>query len=159
MSQTILLAVDTTSHTAAAADMAGDLAAGTGDRVVVMHVHEFAVGRFGKMQVDCADGEGEHVAAEIVGRLTAVGIQAAADIRKTPVGYIARTIRHAADELDVRLIILGSSSTHDVPRLPFGSVSLRLLHTSTKPVLIVPKAPVPDHAAAPQTSNVVSATS
>src|SRR5215475_12477112 len=150
MSQTILLAVDTTSHTAAAADMAGDLAAGTGDRVVVMHVHEFTVGRFGKMQVDCADGEGEHVAAEIVGRL------AAADIRKTPVGYIARTIRHAADELDVRLIILGSSSTHDVPRLPFGSVSLRLLHQSTRPVLLVPMTPVPakDHLTEPRPASL-----
>ena len=59
MSKTILLAVDTTSHTVAAADLARDLAAGTGDKVVVMHVHEFAVGRFGKIQVDCGDGEGE----------------------------------------------------------------------------------------------------
>jgi nucleotide-binding universal stress UspA family protein len=40
------------------------------------------------------------------------------------------------------MIILGSTSTHDVPWLPFGSVSLRLLHTATKPVLIVPKARV-----------------
>jgi nucleotide-binding universal stress UspA family protein len=161
MSKTILLAVDTTSHTAAAADMAGDLAAGTGDRVVVMHVHEFAVGRFGRIQVDCADGEGEQVAAEIVGRLTAAGIEATADIRKTPVGHIARTIRESADEFDVRMIILGSSSTHDVPRLPFGSVSLRLLHQSTRPVLLVPKALAlaRDQVTAPQAGVTASATS
>jgi len=161
MSKTILLAVDTTSHTAAAADMAGDLATGTGDRIVVMHVHEFAVGRFGKIQVDCADGEGEHVTAEIVARLTAAGIEATADIRKTVVGHIARTIRDAADELDARMIILGSSSTYDVPRLPFGSVSLRLLHQSSRPVLLVPMAlaPAKDHVTAPQTSVTASATS
>ena len=159
MNKSILLAVDTTSHTAAAADMARDLAAGTGDRVVVMHVHEFAVGRFGKIQVDCGDGEGERVVTELVDRLSAAGVAAEGNIRKTPVGRIARTILDAANELDVRMIILGSSSTHDVPWLPFGSVSLRLLHTSGKPVLIVPKTAVPDRAAAPQTATVASATS
>jgi nucleotide-binding universal stress UspA family protein len=138
MSKTILLAVDTTSHMTAAADMARDLAVGTGDRVVVLHVHEFAVGRFGRMQVDCGDGEGEKVVTEILDRLTGAGVAAQADIRKTPAGHIARTIAAVADEFDVRMIVLGSGSAHDVPRLPFGSVSLRLLHTATAPVLIVP---------------------
>jgi nucleotide-binding universal stress UspA family protein len=142
MSKVILLAVDTTGHTVAAADLARANAAGTGDKVVVMHVHEFAVGRFGKLQVDCGDGEGEKVVAEIVGRLTDAGIVAEPHVRKTAVGHIARAICTEADELDVRMIILGSTSTHDVPWLPFGSVSLRLLHTATKPVLIVPKARV-----------------
>jgi nucleotide-binding universal stress UspA family protein len=123
MKKTILLAVDTTGHTAAAANMARDLAAGTGDRIVVMHEHEFAVGRFGRIQVDCGEGEGEHVAAEMVDRLTAAGIDAAADIREAPVGRIARTISDAADELDVRVIIVGSSSTHDVPRLRLAAAA------------------------------------
>lgn len=139
MNKTILLAVDTTSHTTAAADMARDLAAGTGDRVVVLHVHEFAIGRFGRIQVDCGDGEGERVVAEIVDHLRGSGVKVDADIRKTPVGHIARTIAGVGDEIDARMIILGSTSAHDVPRLPFGSVSLRLLHTSSRPVLIVPR--------------------
>ena len=155
MSKTILLAVDTTSHTAAAANVARDLALGIGDRVVVLHVHEFAVGKFGRIQVDCVEGEGEKVVYEIVDRLAAAGVEAAADIRSAPVGRIARTISTLADDLDVRMIMLGSSSAHDVPRLPFGSVSLRLLHTSTKPVLIVPKAPV---MAAEHTATTVTAT-
>ena len=153
MSKTILLAVDTTSHTAAAADMARDLAAATSDRVVVLHVHEFAVGRFGRIQVDCGEGEGEKVVTEIVDRLTGAGVDAQADIRKTPVGHIARTIAGVADEFDVRMIILGSGSAHDVPRLPFGSVSLRLLHTASTPVLIVPKT----LAAAPEPATTVVA--
>jgi nucleotide-binding universal stress UspA family protein len=154
MSKTILLAVDTTSHTVAAADLASDLAAATGDRVVVLHVHEFAIGRFGRIQVDCGDDEGEQVVAEIVGRLTGSGVVAEADIRKTPVGQIARSIFAAAEELDARLIVLGSTSRHDVPRIPFGSVSLRLLHMSTRPVLLVPMAPEParEHAAATATA-------
>ncbi len=141
MSKAILLAVDTTSHTAAAAGLAGELAAGTGDRVVVLHIHEFAVGRFGRMQVDCGDGEGEKVVSAIVERLTAAGVTAEAEIRKAPVGYVARSISQTASELDARMIILGSSSRHDVPRLPFGSVSLRLLHQSRRPVLLVPMDP------------------
>ena len=157
MSKTILLAVDTTSHTTAAADMARDLAAATGDRVVVLHVHEFAVGRFGRIQVDCGDGEGEKVVTDIVDRLTGAGVAAEADIRKTPVGHIARTISGVADEFDVRMIVLGSGSAHDVPRLPFGSVSLRLLHTATTPVLIVPKSVAPAPEAA--TTAAVGATS
>ena len=160
MNKTILLAVDTTSHTAAAADMARDLAAGTGDRVVVLHVHEFAIGRFGKIQVDCGDGEGERVVGGITDRLTAAGIAALADIRRTPIGHIARTISGVADELDVRMIILGSSGAHDVPRFPFGSVSLRLLHQSSKPVLLVPRATAPakEQVQAPQTTVAASVT-
>jgi nucleotide-binding universal stress UspA family protein len=161
MNKTILLAVDTTSHTVAAADLARDLAAGNGDRVVVLHVHEFAIGRFGRIQVDCGEGEGEKVVAEIVGRLSDAGIAAEGDVRKTQVGQIARAIFAAADELDARMIVLGSASTHDVPRLPFGSVSLRLLHLSTRPVLLVPRAPEParENAAAVTTAAVATAIS
>lgn len=159
MDKTMLLAVDTTSDTSAAADLARDLAAGTGDRVVVLHMHEFAVGRFGRIQVDCGEGEGERVVSEVVDRLTVAGVAAQADIRKTPVGHIARAICDAADELDARMIILGSSSAHDVPRLPFGSVSLRLLHRSTKPVLLVPMAPAlaGGHGAATESTVAASA--
>jgi nucleotide-binding universal stress UspA family protein len=160
MSKTILLAVDSTSHTSAAVGLARDLAAGTGDLIIVLHVHEFAVGRFGRIQVDCGEGDGERVVSEIVDRLTAAGVAAQADIRKTPVGHIARAISGAADELDVRMIILGSSSAHDVPRLPFGSVALRLLHQSTRPVLLVPMAPAPakESVAIPDSTVAASAT-
>jgi len=159
MNKIILLAVDTTSHTSAAADLACDLARGTGDEVLVLHVHEFAIGRFGRIQVDCGDGEGERVVSQTVDRLTAGGVTAQAGIRKTPVGHIARTICAVAEELEVRMIVLGSSSEHDVPRLPFGSVALRLLHQSTKPVLLVPKAPVPakEHSAVAQAAMPASA--
>jgi nucleotide-binding universal stress UspA family protein len=143
MSKTILLAVDTTDHVAAAAEMARELAGDSGDRVLVLHVHEFAVGRFGRIQVDCVDGEGERVAADIVTSLRVAGVAAESDIRKTPVGHIAKAIISVAEECDARMIMLGSTSSHDVPHLPFGNVSLRLLHLATRPVMIVPKAPVP----------------
>jgi nucleotide-binding universal stress UspA family protein len=138
MSKAILLAVDA-NHTSAATDMARDLAKGSGDRVVVLHVHEFAVGRFGRVQVDCADGEGERVVSDAVQSLRGSGVDATEDVRKTHVGHIARTILDTSEEVGAWVIVLGSSGAHDVPRLPFGSVSLRLLHLSDKPVLIVPR--------------------
>jgi len=70
MSKTIVLAVDAArpepgQHVQAAVEMIKDLASGE-DKVVVLHVHEFAVGRFGRMQVDCAEGQGERLVADIV---------------------------------------------------------------------------------------------
>ena len=156
MTKTIVLAVDTTSHVASAAEVTADLAARAGDRVIVLHVHEFAVGRFGRIQVDCIENEGERVADEIVRRLRDAGVTATTEIRKTPVGHIARTIMATADEVGAWMIILGSTTAHDVPRLPFGSTSLRLLHMSDKPVLIVPRSQetptVPEPAAATASS-------
>ncbi|HXP21880.1 MAG TPA: universal stress protein [Streptosporangiaceae bacterium] len=159
MSKTILLAVDASSVGSAAAEMARDLASDSGDRVVVLHVHEFAVGRFGRIQVDCADGEGERVVTDIVAGLQRSGVTAEAEIRKTPVGHVAKTILSAADEVDARMVVLGSASTHDVPHLPFGNVSLRLLHLATRPVLIVPRSPAAVTAAEPVVPVAAAATS
>src|ERR1035438_8190607 len=66
MNKTMLLAADTSSHVSAAAAMTCDLCRDSGDKVIVLHVHEFAVGRWGRLQVDCGDGEGERVVSEIV---------------------------------------------------------------------------------------------
>ena len=139
MNKTILLAVDAARHVTAATDLTRDLSHDTGDHVVVLHVHEFAVGRFGRLQVDCPEGDGERLAAEVVADLRSAGVNAAAEIREVSVGHIARAILAAADEHDARVVILGSSGMTDVPHIPFGSVSLRLLHLARRPVLIVPR--------------------
>ena len=143
MSKTILLAVDVARHgaarhVAAAARETQELSQATGDRVLVLHVHEFAYGRFGRLQVDCGEGEGEKVVDQIVSGLRAAGVTAGGEIRTTDFGHIARAILAAADECDARLVVLGSSSRTDLPHLPFGSVSTRLLHLARRPVLIVP---------------------
>lgn len=139
MNKTIVLAVDTAECSAAAVGMVRDLLRGRQDKVLVLHVHEFAVGRFGRIQVDCAEGEGERAAADAVATLTGAGTTAVADIRKCPVGGVARTIVSAADGCDAQMIVLGSATTHDLPHLPFGNVSLRVLHLASRPVLIVPR--------------------
>ena len=139
MNKTILLAVDAARHVQAAADMTRELSRDSGDQVVVLHVHEFAVGRFGRIQVDCADGEGEQIVTRIVNDLRSAGISAEGDIREAEFGHISRRILEIADEYDARIIVLGARGRHDLPHLPLGSVSHRLLHGASRPVLIVPR--------------------
>lgn len=143
MSATILLAVDTARHepgrhVTAATDLVRDLAAKTGDNVVVLHVHEFAVGRFGRLKVDCADDQGERLVSEIVAGLQAAGISAEGEVREADYGHVARAVLAAGNDHDARILVLGSSTKHDLPSVTFGSVASRLLHLSARPVLIVP---------------------
>jgi len=144
MSKNILLAVDAASHdparhVRAAADMTRDLSRDSGSHVIVLHVHEFATGRFGRIQVDCGDGQGEGVVSKIVADLQAAGISAEGEIREANFGHIAAAILHAAQDHDARIVVLGSSSRTDLPRVPLGSVASRLLHMANRPVLIVPR--------------------
>jgi len=155
MSKNIVLAVDAASgdparHVSAAADMTRDLSRDSGDHVIVLHIHEFATGRFGRIQVDCHEGEGEQVVEKIVSGLQAAGVSAEGEIREASYGHIAAAILKAAHEHGARLVVLGSRSRTDLPRVPLGSVSTRLLHMSTRPVLIVPRpdAPAQETAAA-----------
>jgi nucleotide-binding universal stress UspA family protein len=149
MRKNILLAVDAASsdpvrHVVAASEMTRELAGDSGDHVIVLHVHEFAVGRFGRIRVDCGDGEGESVVDKIVSDLKAAGVSADGEISETKVGHIAAAIMAAAQQHDVRLVVLGSSSRTDLPRMPLGSVAARLLHMSSRPVLIVPRPDLSD---------------
>jgi nucleotide-binding universal stress UspA family protein len=152
MSKNILLAVDAAAgdparHVAAAAAMTRELARDTGDHVIVLHVHEFTTGRFGRIQVDCGEGEGEGVVKSIVSDLQAAAISAEGELRETHVGHLAPAILKAANEHDARLLVLGSSSRTDLPRFLLGSVASRLLHMATRPVLIVPRSDTPIQAA------------
>ena len=160
MSKNILLAVDAASHeparhVLAAAAMTRDLARDSGDHVIVLHVHEFATGRFGRIQVDCGEGEGEGVVSKVVADLQAAGVSAEGEIRETRLGHIAAAILHSAQDHDPRVVVLGSSSRTDLPRIPLGSVASRLLHMAARPVLIVPR---PDRDAEAAQSPAVAAT-
>ncbi len=139
MNKAVVLAVDAKSHTSAATETTLELCRDSGDKVIVVHVHEFAVGRWGRMKVDCGDGEGEALVREIVTALKDAGIAAEGEIREAQLGHIAWNILDTADDHDARIIVLGSGGRADLPHLPFGSVSHRLLHLSKRPVLIVPR--------------------
>ena len=159
--RTILLAVDVarrefSGHVDAATRETLDISRGTGDRVVVLHVHEYAYGRFGKIQVDCVEGAGEKVVERVVSQLRAAGVRAEGEIRTADFGHVARGILQVADECDARMVVLGSSTRTDLPHVPFGSVSHRLLHLARRPVLIVPWEKVAVHATTEELAAEVS---
>lgn len=139
MAKNILLTVDALHYAPEATEMAKELCQVPDDKVTILHVHEFAVGRFGRLQVDCAEGEAERLVTSIRTDLTNAGIDAEAEIREAHVGHIARTIIEAADQHDARIIVLGSTRSTDLPPIPFGSVSLKVLHLAKRPVVIVPR--------------------
>jgi nucleotide-binding universal stress UspA family protein len=145
MNETVMLAVDSKHPVEAAAEAAGRLGRDSGDQVVVLHVHEVAVGRFGRIRVCCPEGEGERLISATVDHFKQAGIAAGTDIRETLYRHVAREILAAADEHDARILVLGSSNRTDLPHIPLGSVSHRLLHLAQRPVLIVPRqAAAPD---------------
>jgi nucleotide-binding universal stress UspA family protein len=143
MAKNILLAVDAKHYAPEATEMARELWHGPEDQITVLHVHEFAIGRFGRLQVCCPDEEADRLVPSICAELAAAGMSAEAEIHSAHVGQVARTIIEAADQHDARIIVLGSAKSTDLPHIPFGSVSLKVLHLAKRPVVVVPRRAVP----------------
>lgn len=139
MTKKMLLGVDALHYAPEATEMARDLCHDSQDKIIVLHVHEFAFGRFGRLQVDCPEGEAEKLTDGIRMSLKNQGINADAEIREAHVGQIARTILQAAEEHDAQIIVLGSARNTDLPHIPIGSVTHKLLHLARRPVMIVPR--------------------
>ncbi len=135
---TILLGVDAQHYAPEATALARDLCRATGDKIILVHVHEFAVGRFGKMQVDCTTEDTDQLISDVRASLSDAGIDADTEIWEVPVGRIAKAILEASDGHDARFIVLGSSHSTDLPLLPIGSVAFKVLHHSRRPVMVVP---------------------
>lgn len=53
-------------------------------------------------------------------------------------GDVAKAILKTADDIDADMIVMGARKHSVVERMLIGSVSNKVLHSSTKPVLIVP---------------------
>ena len=138
MTSTILLAVDDSAHSQRAAEVSESLAKLTKYTVVVTHIHELAIGRWGSMRVD--DNTGDAFAETIVKSMVGAGIDARMDIRETQYGHVAQTLSAAAEEFDADMIVVGSRGRSDVGSLTLGSVSHKLLHMAHRPVLVVPPA-------------------
>jgi nucleotide-binding universal stress UspA family protein len=139
MTRKILLGVDARHYAPEATEMARDLCHDSQDKIIVLHVHEFAIGRFGRMQVDCPEGDAEKLTDGIRMSLENQGIDVDAEIREAHVGQIARSILQAAEEHDAHIIVLGSVRNTDLPHIPIGSVTHKVLHLARRPVMVVPR--------------------
>ena len=135
---TVLLAVDVQHYAPEAAAMTRDLCHRTGDSVLVLHVHEYAIGRFGKLRVCCLDDQAEQHLPKIVAVLRDAGITAEHEIHETVMGSVAQALVKVAHQRDARLMVVGSRWPTDLPHITIGSVSHKLLHLAKRPVLVVP---------------------
>ena len=138
MSSTILLAADARHDVAEPIELTRELSQGTQGSVLVLHIHEFSVGKYGRVQLCCPEDEAEDILPRIVALLGESGVPAEWQIREANSGNVARAILDMADQHDAHVIVLGSNLRTDVPLIPLGSVSHKLLHMARRPVLVVP---------------------
>jgi nucleotide-binding universal stress UspA family protein len=138
MSSTILLAADARHDIAEPIELTRELSQGTQGSVLVLHIHEFSVGKYGRVQLCCPEDEAEDILPRIVALLGQSGVPAEWQIREANSGNVARAILDMADQHDAHVIVLGSNLRTDVPLIPLGSVSHKLLHMARRPVLVVP---------------------
>ena len=138
MSSTILLATDARHDVAEPIELARELSQGTQGRVLVLHIHEFSIGKYGRIQLCCPEDQAEDILPRIAALLGESGVPAEWQIRETNSGNAARAILDMADQHDAHVIVLGSNLRTDVPLIPLGSVSHKLLHMARRPVLVVP---------------------
>ena len=138
MFRTILLAVDGSTYSERAAVLARQLAAASGDEVVVTHVTELLPARFQTYPGldDDADAEAIELTKGFVAELEEAGIKARAELRSAPYGGVARVLANLAEDLDAGLIVMGSHGRGDLVALLLGSVAHKVVHLSQRPVLI-----------------------
>lgn len=133
--RTILLATDLGSASREATDVAFELAAGLGARLLIMNALDtrriHGVGQHDRM--DQARAEREALLMEIVRRARATGVSA--EFMVWP-GAPSTAIREAADAEGADLLIVGSHGRDRAGRLVLGSVSDALVRQSPCPVLV-----------------------
>jgi nucleotide-binding universal stress UspA family protein len=135
---TILLAVDGSTYSEKAVELAKHLATVGNEEVVVTHVTELLPARFQAYPgLDSEhDQEVIDLAKGYVAELEEAGIKARAELRSVQYGGIARILTNVAEDLDAGLIVMGSHGRGDLTALLLGSVAHKVLHYSKRPVLI-----------------------
>jgi nucleotide-binding universal stress UspA family protein len=137
MFEHILLAVNRSASSEKAADAVADIAQRYGAEVVVLHIRERQIAKFGGHDVEQPDGAAELV-EKLVRALKDAGVSARGEMQTGTTGSIPRDIVEAAREQDAGLIVMGSRHLSDWDELFLESVTLRVLHLVECPVFVVP---------------------
>jgi nucleotide-binding universal stress UspA family protein len=137
----LLIAVDGSPASLRALEFGASLAARLGTGVVLLHVMPQVVLPVG--------GDGPDVLSELQSSLQAESsrlLAAMADKARSHgvavetqvgVGYAALVIRERAEAADIQMVVMGSRGQGAVARLLLGSVATEVVHTATKPVVVV----------------------
>lgn len=136
----ILVGVDGSDAAAKAAAMASEIAIRFGARVTLAYVVPRLLLPPDAYGLTTADVESEHRAhaekllAHAVAQVAESGVQADTLVLHGPP---AESLAEAAHAADIDLVVLGSRGRNAVARMLLGSVTDRLVHISSKPVLVV----------------------
>jgi nucleotide-binding universal stress UspA family protein len=138
--EVVLLAVDKSEQSDRAVEVARDLARLSGGAVHLLHVleREVVVGRGG----GAFDLETEEDVEALVSKELSVlrdgGVEVKVDVRRGRLDETYRAILQVADDISADVIVMGSRGLTAFGALMLGSHTYKVLHASTRPVLVVP---------------------
>ncbi len=136
----LLLAVDKSEQSTKAAVVARDLARACGATVHVFHArkHEQIAGRGGGSFEIESEEEARSLVVEEVAVLEEAGVSVEVDVRRTLAEDTYRAILDVADAISADIIVMGSRGLSPLGAMVLGSTTYKVLHASTRPVLVVP---------------------
>lgn len=134
--RTLVVGYDGSECAGAALDEAAELAKALGDRIVI--AFGYGPGGPGEEYIATRDAVrrvGERVTAEGVERARADGVEVeVALVEERP----TEALLELAERHDARAIVVGTYGEHPLRGTILGSTPHRLLHVSSRPVIVVP---------------------
>lgn len=130
----MVLGYDGSAHSEKAVALAASVARKFGSTVVVVHAFPHFPRVTTPTRADSREiHEARDLAAAVVDRLRATGVEAEPDVLEGPA---AEAILNAADAHEADLIVVGSRGLGQFGGLLLGSTSDRVVHYATVPVLV-----------------------
>jgi nucleotide-binding universal stress UspA family protein len=138
--EVVLLAVDKSEQSDRAVEVARDLARLSGGVVHLLHVleREVVVARGGGAFDLETEEDVEALVSKELSVLREAGVEVEVDIRRGRLDVTYRAILQVADDISADVIVMGSRGLTAFGALMLGSHTYRVLHASTRPVLVVP---------------------
>ncbi len=137
MYEKLLVAIDHSAVSPRVIGAAKELAGLSKGEVWVLHLREREIlGGLGVVPAETQQEVHKEV-DDAVAELVGAGVNAHGEVRETLFGHAAREIVEDADEHGVDAIVMGSRGRSDITGLVLGSVAHKVLHLSSRPVLVV----------------------
>lgn len=135
---TIVVGVDDSGHAEHAVQSVIQLAAATGDKVVVFHGVVVHHARATPYTTETKD-EAQHLVDGYVTRLKDAGIDATGEVHRELEIGIGGALIDVANNHGAGLLVVGTRGRSDLTSLLLGSVAHEVVHKSSLPVLVVPE--------------------
>ncbi|MCY1082829.1 universal stress protein [Archangium lansingense] len=137
----ILIAVDGSAPSLRALEFGASLAAKLGEGVVLLHAMPRVVlpvggggpGALAELQ-RTLQVESSRLLASLANKARAYGVEVETEVG---MGEAALTIYDRSEAPDIQMVVMGSRGQRAVAQLLLGSVASHVVHTATKPVVVV----------------------